>query len=513
MSAPVADGGNWWSPAGERRLRVSSGAEGVLRSLTFVGFGAIGTAFLVGIVTVSVEWLLAGIDMLVLWFITTRIARRLADWDRDDGTATLVMAGLGLKYLGCLLRILLTSIFYSGLADANEYDGWARILAPHYRVLNFSDDVGALSGTGFMRSLTGVVYAIAGPSKPGGYVIFGWLAFIGALLLWRAFRRTVPEGDAPRYAYLVFFLPSMIYWPSALGKDAWSLFCLGLISYGVARFMSRGWVLGLPVTASGLVGVGLLRPHIALTAFVGMVLAAAVGRSRSASPGAPLARLLTFGLLFLVGTVLMGRTSTFFGVSSLNQETVAQTLQDAQGRTAEAGSNFTPVDVTTNPANFPLAVVTVLFRPFPFEVTNAQSLLSAGEGVFLIWLTWRSRRRLRNLWNQMRDAPYVAYCVGIVLSFTYAFSAFSNFGILARQRVQVLPFFLVLLCIPERVPKAVVDDAGGGAPEGTAPVDPYDDAPEVDDPYASYRSEETRRDDPYADFRETTPRRTGPYDR
>ena len=40
-----------------------------------------------------------------------------------------------------------------------------------------------------------------------------------------------------------------------------------------------------------------------------------------------------FGLLFVVGTVLLGRTSAFFGVSSLNQETVAQTLEDAQGRT------------------------------------------------------------------------------------------------------------------------------------------------------------------------------------
>ncbi|MFM7270449.1 MAG: hypothetical protein ACKO2C_02290 [Actinomycetes bacterium] len=512
MSAPVADGGNWWAAGGERGAGVSRDAEGVLRALTFVGYGAIGTAFLVGILTASIEWLLAGINMLVLAFITTRIARRLAAWDGDDRTATLVVAGLGLKYLGCLLRILLTSVFYSGVADASEYDAWGRILAPHYRVLNFSDDVGALSGTGFMRSLTGVVYALTGESKPGGYVIFGWLAFIGALLLWRAFRRTVPEGDSSRYAYLLFFLPSMIYWPSALGKDAWSLFCLGLISYGVARVMSRGWVLGLPIAGAGLVGVGLLRPHIALTAFIGMVLAAGVGRTRSASLGAPLARIVVFGLLFVVGTVLLGRTSAFFGVASLNQETVAQTLEDAQGRTAEAGSNFTPVDVTSNPANFPLAVVTVLFRPFPFEVTNVQSVLSAGEGVFLIWLTWRSRRRLRNLWRQMRDAPYVAYSVGIVLSFTYAFSAFSNFGILARQRVQVLPFFLVLLCIPERAPKVDPAEIGDGGPAGAAPEDPYPSGPAADDPYASYRTEDTRRDDPYAAFREATPRRPGPYD-
>ena len=48
----------------------------------------------------------------------------------------------------------------------------------------------------------------------------------------------------------------------------------------------------------------------------------------------------------------------------------------------------------------------------------------------------------------MRRQPYVAYCLGITLTFIFAFSAFSNFGILARERCQVLPFFLALLCIP-----------------------------------------------------------------
>ncbi|MBJ7283346.1 MAG: hypothetical protein JHD40_09615 [Acidimicrobiia bacterium] len=40
-----------------------------------------------------------------------------------------------------------------------------------------------------------------------------------------------------------------------------------------------------------------------------------------------------------------------------------ETLRDAEGRTSkEAGSVFTPVSVTDNPANFPLATVTILYR-------------------------------------------------------------------------------------------------------------------------------------------------------
>jgi hypothetical protein len=44
--------------------------------------------------------------------------------------------------------------------------------------------------------------------------------------------------------------------------------------------------------------------------------------------------------------------------------------------------------------------------------------------------------------------PYVTYAFVYSAVFVLAFSNFSNFGILARQRVQLLPLFLVLLAMP-----------------------------------------------------------------
>ena len=95
-------------------------------------------------------------------------------------------------------------------------------------------------------------------------------------------------------------------------------------------------------------------------------------------------------------------------------------------------------------------------------------------------LVWRARKRLRGLARQMRRQPYVAYCMGITLTFIFAFSAFSNFGILARQRVQVLPFFLALLCIPVWQREGVVSPeealAGRVEPARNARID---DAPSL----------------------------------
>ena len=39
------------------------------------------------------------------------------------------------------------------------------------------------------------------------------------------------------------------------------------------------------------------------------------------------------------------------------------------------------------------------------------------------------------------------FCVLYSVAFVYAFSTFGNFGILARERVQVLPMVLALLCL------------------------------------------------------------------
>ena len=158
----------------------------------------------------------------------------------------------------------------------------------------------------------------------------------------------------------------------------------------------------------------------------------------------------------------------------------------------------------SNPANTPLAFMTVMYRPFPIEAGNVVGLASSMEGVFLMVLTFQSRKRLRWIFRGMRRRPYVAYCVGIMWTFVFAFSSFSNFGILARQRCQVLPFFLALLCLPQwsREGTLSVEEAVAARdtappeldPDAPLPSGPYDDTPLVDQ-----REVRAADRDPYAD--------------
>jgi len=421
----------------------------------------------------------------VLGALTLPLARRLARIDGDPTITVVVMAAFVAKMFGAAGRYYVAFSVYGGVADANQYHAYGRWLMPYYRSGDFSPELGPLVGTGWIRALSGVVYALTGPSKLAAFMVFGYLAFCGMLLFWRAFKLAVPDGAEPRYRYLVLFLPSLVYWPASMGKEAWVVFALGVASYGAACVLAQrlwGWLW----VAAGLAGVMVVRPHVALVAFVALAGAELVRKARRGSAISPVVRVVSLVALVVLGGFLINRAEKFFGVSTLTEETITAQITTAGERTETGGSAFRAVRVRT-PLDFPFAAVTVLYRPFPFEIANTQGLLTAVEGVLLAGITLASVRRLASIPHHLRRFPYVAYSVVFVGVFIWAFSAFSNFGILARQRVQVLPFLLVLVALPPRPRGGFPPDVEEAPPPpaaderdrlpGAAYLDPRGEAP------------------------------------
>jgi hypothetical protein len=119
-----------------------------------------------------------------------------------------------------------------------------------------------------------------------------------------------------------------------------------------------------------------------------------------------------------------------------------------QERTSSGGSEFTPASVADSPLNLPEAAITVLFRPFPTEAHNAQALASALEGAFLMLVVVLRFRWIAAALRSARTTPYLVFAITYTVLFVVGYSTFSNFGILARERVQLYPLFLVLLSVP-----------------------------------------------------------------
>ena len=102
--------------------------------------------------------------------------------------------------------------------------------------------------------------------------------------------------------------------------------------------------------------------------------------------------------------------------------------------------------VVKNPlTDYPYALLTVLFRPFLFEVSSPVQLLSALEGTALLgWMIFRRSEILSSV-RLSASVPWIRMSLLYVLAFGFAWSSVGNLGIIVRQRVQVLPLLLVLV--------------------------------------------------------------------
>ena len=93
-----------------------------------------------------------------------------------------------------------------------------------------------------------------------------------------------------------------------------------------------------------------------------------------------------------------------------------------------------------------LSAPVLLFRPFIWEVHNLPSTLASIEGLLLLLFTWRRRRELFQVLRRSRIDSFAAFLLIYTVQFSVIFAgAMSNFGLLARQRVMLLPFTLMLL--------------------------------------------------------------------
>jgi hypothetical protein len=357
--------------------------------------------------------------------------------------ATLATLALVLKLLGSVARWYVIFFLYDGVGDAARYDEAGAEYAALIRDGQLPPLLGS-DGTAFLESVTGLVYSLTGVSLIGGFMVFAWFGFVGQMLAFRAFVEAVPDGQIRRYAILVFFLPSLIFWPSSIGKESWMLLGVGACMLGAARLLTRP-PRGLLALSLGLVATAMVRPHVTLLVAVSGVIAFAVGRTSGAmSRKAKLAALVALaGATFY----LIRIAAAYVGVDDLSVEGVSEAWEDRSGNTDSGGSSFSAQPVT-GPQDLPMALVTLLVRPFPWEAGGLMPLLASLEGVLVGGLIALAALSAPQALRVIRRNPYVTFCLSYLLVYAVLFSGFANFAILTRQRTLAIPAFLVLLCLP-----------------------------------------------------------------
>jgi hypothetical protein len=387
----------------------------------------------------------AGLAVIpVLLAMSIPLIRRLARREANPAMTRLIVVALVLKLGGGFVRFAVSHDLYGGAGDGVLYAKAGAELARSFRQ-GVVGDLGPLAGTNFIKIITGMVFVFTGPTQLGGYLVFSWLAFWGLYLFYRAFIVGCPDGDHRLYGRLVFFLPSLIYWPSSIGKEAWMTLTLGVTVYGTAR-LYRHLPGGYALILLGMAGSGAVRPHVALVVLAAVAFGSILHRPARGSVAGLVGKLIGLGILAGATLVLVPHLESFLQVERIDATSLTQVLDRTERLSQKNGATFA-APRPTSPADFPLAAVSVVFRPFPWEAHNVQALVASIESCFLGFVMVRRRRSLRHLRSAFRTTSFAGFAVGYSLLFVLLLSTFGNFGILARERVQVLPMILVLIAL------------------------------------------------------------------
>jgi hypothetical protein len=393
-------------------------------------------AIALGFVTLSVL-----IFAVIGSFLVLRLATAIStDADRQ-WLPTLLLAGFLAKLVGAVFRFLMVTVLY-GQGDAYLYHQAGADLVHEWRKFMIPVAVGRDVGTRFTEIVTAFVYIPGVPSMLAGFLIFSALAFLGVVAAYAAFRRLMPSDLLKPYAIAIFFMPSLLFWPSSIGKDALMILSIGVICLGAAWVFDRRHLRGVLLMLPGLgLAVG-IRPHVAAMLVGAVVLAVAL--SRTGISFGTFSRFLAVGIAIGAMLLLASTAATRLGLKS-NSEGLDEFLAETERQTLQGGSAVEGDTVLANPLSLPEATLRVIFRPLPGESASPAMLVSSLEGgLFLAFTIYRLPTLLFNL-RRIRSYPYMIFALAYSFEFVVAFSAIFNLGILARQRTQLHILLLAVL--------------------------------------------------------------------
>ena len=373
----------------------------------------------------------------------------------------LMVLGLLAKLAGGVARYWVSFDAYGGATDAQRYHAYAARAASDVWTgsVPWSNILPHGTGTEFFERFTALVYSLTGTSRLGGFFVFSWLSFWGVAFFVKAALLAVPGLARRRYVALTTLAPSVIFWPSSIGKEAFMFLTLGVGTFGVARLLAgRNLFVAIAMAGVGFGAALFVRPHIVGVWVAGVIPGLAIallrrptGRRLSGAPsGARTLMMLFVIVIALFGMSLIAQTTVDYlnpGSDEVSATSIEEILAETTRRTSESGSTFVPPSVDS-PADWPYASIRTLTRPLLFEARGAGQLLAAAEILALLGLCALAWRRLANIPRLMVVNPYVTFALTTLFLGGLAYSSFANLGVLTRQKSLVYPFLTLIPCLP-----------------------------------------------------------------
>lgn len=315
--------------------------------------------------------------------------------------------------------------------DAYSYHGYSMTgdMIPGYE--------DQLLGTPLIFRLCGILNYVGFDSYRALVIFFSYFGLLGSWLAYRGVAEYRKQAGPALFYWFALF-PSVLFWSSTLGKDPLCILFLGAATYSVSRWFATTQKRHLAWFVLWAFAVAVIRPWWAVILAVSLLVALRFGKSGKMR----LFALPAIVLLLTVGAVI---TSNHFQLSDLDS-TVA--FVDTHTRAASSGGSAQQVPefggVTDILLFLPQGVITVLFRPFPWEAHNAFALFASLENSFLLLLIIIYLRSIR---YKLRTDEISQWSLVIIAAWLiiYALFGYQNLGTAVRYRAPVIPFILMLI--------------------------------------------------------------------
>lgn len=351
--------------------------------------------------------------------------------------------------------------------DGIGYDLIAREIVRHWQVAGVP--LPALSGgkEGFYYLLAGL-YRVFGSYTAAGLAVNAVLAAGLVPVMYDVTRRLFGPAAA-RYAVpLVVVFPGLFLWTSQLMREAGMLFLLAVALNCAVRLAERVLPTPLIVLAAALILAFTFRSWVALILAAGLFVGIALGHSRVTSGLAA-----GFGGLVVVASVMLASGLGYSGYKQATSVNLKQADVVRKDSANSANTGFAPeADISSTPSAvryLPRGVLNFVLGPFPWQIRSSRQLPFIPD--MIVW--WAL---LPSLWTGYRAAGRVVGrrrllivlpAVGIILFMSLALG---NFGVIVRERLQVLVLIVPLMALglAERASRRHADSSSNGNAVDTA---------------------------------------------
>jgi hypothetical protein len=288
-------------------------------------------------------------------------------------------------------------------------------------------------GTYFMYAFNYFPAGVLDLSYFAGTMLYSFIGFMGLVFFYIVAIRVIPYNyklKGYKLFPLVFFMPNLHFWSSAVGKDTLLFLCIALFAYSAINTVKR-----IPLLALSLLLSFLLRPHITLFLLIGFALAYVFESKISGFKRFMLVVLLVGAVVAILPAVME--------YTKVEEASVENFSQFSERRASALSGEHTgsAIDISSYP--LPLKIFTFLYRPFFFDINGVPALIASFENLALLVLSIYAFKYKPI--DTFKGAPVVIKGLLFFLGMgTLVFSqSLGNVGIMIRMRNMFLPGMLI----------------------------------------------------------------------